>query len=422
MHLPGRHATFAFILSSVGFLMSLLFGPAHAESRLESQIDSLVEHLEGKRVGVLTNPTGVDSQFRFVADRLNENESVNLVSFFAPEHGLRGDRQAGGGVDDYTDPITGLPVYSLYGSRSAPTADQLEQLDVFVFDIQDVGSRFYTYVWTMTNAMEAVAAAEKEFVVFDRPNPLGLDKVQGAPITFNGGLVGRVWPGQPFGVATRHGMTAGEIATLVNEEWTATKGNLTVIPVPEYTRSMSFEETGYPWVIPSPNMPTQDTAIVYPGMCIFESSNVSEGRGTTRPFETIGAPFVNGHALAGALNDIGLPGVRFRPAWFKPWFDNFSGQYCGGIQVHVTDRESFDPVLTGMHTLKKVYELYPEDVTISSYASTLMGVPDLHNRLQTESVDAIAAEWEENLNAFKTLRAKHLIYPESNSATGWKIE
>jgi uncharacterized protein YbbC (DUF1343 family) len=382
------------------------------EARMDMQMAQLVEALQGKRVGLLTNATGVDGRFESIADRLHAQPGVNLVAFFAPEHGVRGDHQAGGGIQDYDDPLTGIPVFSLYGARRQPTAEQLDLLDVMVFDIQDVGSRFYTYVWTMTLAMEACAAAGKEFIVLDRPNPVGLKKVEGAPIRFDAGLVGRLFPNQPFGTSTRHGLTAGELAILCNEEWMNPKVALKVIPVPGLTRSMTFEQTGYPWVMPSPNMPTLETALVYPGMCLFEGTNMSEGRGTTRPFELVGAPFINGTDLARELNALRLPGVRFRAAWFTPTFDDHRGELCGGIQVHVTDPDTFDPIRTALFVLKTTYTLYPDELDIRAGVSRLMGVENLHERIQADSVEAIIADWQADLEAFKALRARHLIYPD----------
>ena len=406
-----------FLFTSCAFSNS---GLSHKKGMdpVDQQVQNLLAAVHGKRVGLVTNPTGVDNQLNQIADLLFADEDTTLVAFFAPEHGLRGDKQAGGGEGDYTDPITGLPVYSLYGTRTAPTDDQLEGLDVLVFDIQDVGVRFYTYVWTMTHAMEAAAKNAKKFIVFDRPNPIGGVKVEGAPNTQDCGLVGRLWSGQPFGIATRSGMTIGETAKLVNGEWMNPKADLQVIVIPDYARDLYFDGTGRPWVIPSPNMPTLDTALVYPGMCVFEGSNVSEGRGTTKPFEMIGAPFINGVELAKDLNALNLPGVRFRPAYFKPTFSNFSGEFCGGIQAHVMNRETFDPIRTGLIVLKTVYDKYPEDVTITEYASKLMGVPDLHNRIKTESVDSIIAGWQANLEAFKLLRQKYLLYSMPSKSKG----
>jgi uncharacterized protein YbbC (DUF1343 family) len=394
---------------ALAFLASVVASPA-APPRIETQITALQQTLKGKRVGFLCNPSSVDADFRLLADRLHASPDITLVCFFAPEHGLRGDRQAGEKIDDYVDEATGLPVYSLYGSRRTPTADQLAKLDVLLCDKQDVGVRFYTFVWTVVGAMEAAARANKDVVVFDRPNPIGLAKMEGAPTRVHGGLVGPLWAGQPFGVPTRHGMTLGEIATLVNEAWATNKARLTVIKVPGYTRAMSFEETGYPWVMPSPNMPTLETAAVYPGTCIFEGANLSEGRGTTRPFELIGAPFVEPSKVVARLNAAKLPGVRFREAWFTPTFEDHAGRLCGGVQVHVTNRDTFDPVRTGLVMLKTFCELYPDDVKVTDWVSRLMGVPKLHERIRTESVDTLIREWQADLKQFEKLRKSHLLY------------
>jgi uncharacterized protein YbbC (DUF1343 family) len=399
------------LFSALLVACSMNLAASDATPRIEMQINTLMQTVKGKRVGMLCNPSSVDSEFRLLADRLHANPEVNLVCFFAPEHGLRGDAQAGDKVSDYTDDATGLPVYSLYGSRRVPTPEQLETLDVLVCDKQEVGVRFYTFIWTVIQSMEAAARANKEVVVFDRPNPLGLEKTEGAPIRVDGGLVGPIWPGQPFGVPTRHGMTLGEIATLVNEAWTTNKARLTVIKVPGYKRSMSFSETGYPWVMPSPNMPTLETTVVYPGTCVFEGSNLSEGRGTTRPFEFIGAPFVDSARVAARLNAAQLPGARFREAWFIPTFSKHAGKRCGGVQLHVTDPAKFEPVRTGLVMLKTFCELYPEEMKVTSFASRLMGVPKLHERIWTENVDTLIAEWQADLEQFKKLRKPYLLYP-----------
>jgi uncharacterized protein YbbC (DUF1343 family) len=398
-----------------GLFLLLLLGcsasiASAATTRIEAQFSTLLQILEGKRVGMLCNPSSVDADFRLLADRLHAIPGVTLVCFFAPEHGLRGDRQAGEKIDDYVDEATGLPVYSLYGSRRAPAPEQLEKLDVLLCDKQDVGVRFYTFVWTVIGAMDAAGRANKDVVIFDRPNPIGIKQMEGAPTRVHAGLVGPLWPGQAFGVPTRHGMTLGEIATLVNEAWATNKARLTVVKVPRYTRSMSFVETGYPWVMPSPNMPTLETAAVYPGTCIFEGANLSEGRGTTRPFELIGAPFVEPGRVVARLNVAGLPGVRFREAWFTPSFEDHAGTRCGGVQVHVIDGSRFEPVRTGLVMLKTFCELYPNDVKVTGFASRLMGVPKLHERIWTESVDTLMAEWQGDLEEFEKLRKPYLLY------------
>ncbi len=398
---------------SFKLLSAALFLPgcaAPASSRFEQQFSQLRELLHGRRVGLLCCPTSVDGDYRPIADRLAADPAIRLVCFFAPEHGLRGDRQAGEKIDDYTDESTGLPVYSLYGPRRAPEPQQLAQLDVLVCDLQDVGARFYTKPWITAAAMDAAARAGKSFVIFDRPNPIGLAKMEGPPIPFDAGLIGPLWPGRPFGVPTRHGMTLGELMTLVNAEWADPKADLTVVRIPRYDRTMRFEETGYPWVMPSPNMPTLDTALVYPGTCLFEGTNLSEGRGTTRPFELIGAPFVDARKLAARLSAAGLPGVRFRAAWFTPTFEDHAGKACGGVQLHVTDRDTFEPVRTALTMLKTLCDLYPDRVQVTEWASRLMGVPDLHTKIRTTDVDALIQTWQGNLRSFATLRQQHLLY------------
>lgn len=405
------HAHCPLRIVALSVLVTGLSGtPVVAALPFETQFAQLQEVLKGKRVGLLTNPTAVDGQYRLLADRLHADPEVTLVCFFAPEHGLRDDRQAGVKIDDYVDEATGLPVYSVYGARQAPEPEHLALLDTLVCDMQDVGARFYTRIWTMTRAMEATSGAGKECIVFDRPNPVGLGKMEGPPITFDAGLIGTVWPGARFGIPTRHGMTVGEVLTLVNEEWADPKAELTVIRVPGYARAMTFEETGYPWVMPSPNMPTLDTAMVYTGTCVFEGTNLSEGRGTTRPFELIGAPFIDAPAWAEKLNGAGLKGVRFRPAWFTPTFDDHEGERCAGVQVHVMDRESFEPVRTGLTMLKTVCDMYPDQVTVTPFATRLMGISGLHQRIRTESVDALVQSWQDDLKAFAELRRGHLLY------------
>ncbi|GAB4321290.1 MAG: DUF1343 domain-containing protein [Candidatus Sumerlaeia bacterium] len=391
-------------------------------SRFDEQFAALREAVRGKRVGMLTNPSGVGPDLRQTADLLWSDSETTITAFFAPEHGLRGDHQAGAQVQDYIDPHTGVPVFSIYGVRRAPTDEQLALIDVLVFDIQDVGVRFYTYVWTMTFAMEACAKNGKEFIVFDRPNPIGLDRVEGHPNPQDYGLIGRKWPEAPWGVATRHGLTAGELARLVNAEWMNPKVNLTVIAVPGLTRRTGWEQTGRLWVLPSPNMPTLDTARLYPGLCVFEGSNVSEGRGTTKPFELIGAPWVDGVALAAAMNARALPGVRFRAAWFTPTFSKHAGVLCGGVQVHITDPAALDPIRTGLALLQQIYQMYPAETQITDYAGRLMGDPALPEEIKTRPVEEIVAGWEADLNAFRAVREKHLIYGDQPRPSGLMVK
>ena len=407
--------------SIVVVCLSLLFSSVCLASDISEQLDSLKSVLSGKRVGLLVNPTAVDGEYRHLIDNLCDDESIRVVALFGPEHGVRGDEQAGGKVKDSVDAGTSIPVYTLYGARQSPTSEQLDMLDVLVFDIQDVGARFYTYGWTMTKAMEACAAVKKEFVVFDRPNPVGADRVEGCPLTFDCGLIGRYWAGSEVSVATRHGLTMGELATLVNEEFMNPKVRLTVVKMPHYYREMSFEESGYPWVAPSPNMPSIECAQVYLGTCIFEGINISEGRGTTKPFEWTGAPWVNAEELAKLMNGKNLPGVRFRPVSFKPTFSKYRDEQCFGVQVHVMDRAKFRGVETGYHLLKGYMELYPDKVkTVSKnndWCGRLMGQKNLFDRLSSSSVSALTDEWRDDLAVSHRLRSRHLLYGSKPSSS-----
>jgi uncharacterized protein YbbC (DUF1343 family) len=321
--------------------------------------------------------------------------------------------QRGGGAGL---PQTGIPVYAVFGARNAPTDAQLTNVDLLVFDLQDVGVRFYTFVWTMTYCMEAAARNGKPFYVIDRPNPTSGMRVEGAPNPVDYGLIGRLGPGAAFGVATRHGLTAGEIAWMWNGEWMSPKVELHVIAVPNWSRAQWWTDTRRVFVPPSPNMRTPAAATVYPGTCIFEGSNLSVGRGTERPFEQMGAPFISGANWAACLNTNGLAGVRFDAVTFMP--TNYPGapwvnQTCGGVQVVVTNRDTFDPIRTGLFMLQTVYKLYPSQVSITPYAASLMGVPGLDSSIKTADINTIIAGWESNLAQFRALRRLYLLYPET---------
>jgi uncharacterized protein YbbC (DUF1343 family) len=301
--------------------------------------------LRGMRVGLVCNPTAVDRRLRHAADLLAAAPGVRLAALFGPEHGVRGDVQYMAAVGDGRDRGTGLPIHSLYGSSPGslrPSRSQLEGLDALVFDVQDVGTRFYTYQATMMLCMEAAAEAGLRFVVLDRPNPIGGRAVEGPALR----------PGfESFcgmhDLSVRHAMTVGELAALFREE----RGldlDLAVVPCHRWRRRMRFADTGLPWVLPSPNMPTPEAALVYPGMCLLEGTNLSEGRGTTRPFHLVGAPWLDGTQLAADLTAERLPGVRFRPAGFTPTWDKHAGHLCHGVEIHVHDPEAFRPFRTGL--------------------------------------------------------------------------
>jgi uncharacterized protein YbbC (DUF1343 family) len=301
--------------------------------------------LRGQRVGAIVNPTSVDARFQHLADLLTEARDVSLCALFGPEHGVRGEAQYMEAVGAAMDARTGVAVHSLYGKSFEslrPRPEWLSGLDVVLFDVQDVGARYYTYLATMALAMEACAKAQVAFVVLDRPNPLGGLLVEGNHV----GAAFRSFVGL-YDVPARHGMTAGELALLLEAEqrWGV---ELTVVPCEGWTRDMAFGDTGLHFVPPSPNMPTVDTALVYPGMCLLEGTNLSEGRGTCRPFEQFGAPWLEAEALARALDALGLPGLAVRPVHFTPTFDKHRGASCAGAFLHVVDRAAFRPVRTGL--------------------------------------------------------------------------
>ena len=362
-------------------------------------IDDNLSLFEGKKVGLITNPTGVNSSYKSTIDVLYEK--VNLTALFAPEHGIRGNSQAGGSIGNEIDEITGLTVYSLYGNTKKPTEAMLENVDVLCIDIQDVGARFYTYIYTMAYAMEACKEFGKTFVVFDRPNPVG-GKVEGNLLNDEySSFVGL------YDIITRHGMTIGELAKMFNEYYQI-GCNLEVIKMEDYDRNLYIDETTVPWINPSPNMPTLDCAIAYSGTCYFEGVNLSEGRGTTKPFEFIGAPFINPHTWAKTLNDLGLEGVYFRPIYFTPTFEDYKNQLCGGVQVHVIDREKFSATKSAIAMIYTVKELYPNDVQLQSYLKTLTGVSYIYD--MEYSMEELFAIMDEDAEIFKIRRADYLLY------------
>ena len=326
-------------------------------SKVKTGLDVWVEQgfsaLKGQRVGAIVNPTSVDSRFRHLADLLAQTPGVTLAALFGPEHGIRGEAQYMVAVDEARDRRTGVPVHSLYGhtfESLSPRPEWLQGLDALVFDIQDVGSRYYTYVYTMALAMKVAAQAGVRFYVLDRPNPLN-------GVTVEGNLVGKGYESFVglYPVPNRHGMTAGELARFFN----ATQGfgcDLTVVPCEGLRRDMYWSDTGLPFINPSPNMPTPDTALVYPGMCQGEGTNVSEGRGTCRPFEQFGAPWVDTDALLARLGKEELPGVAFRPVGFTPTFDKYKGESCNGLFIHVTDPQAFLSLRTGIAIFRALAE------------------------------------------------------------------
>ncbi|MEU9014041.1 DUF1343 domain-containing protein [Streptomyces sp. NPDC048479] len=381
-------------------------------SRVRTGFDRLAAdgyaQLSGQRVGVVTNPTGITEDVRHIVDVMHADERVNIVAVFGPEHGFRGTAQAGGSEGRYDDPATGLPVYDTFGKSGQPLADifTTSGAETLVFDIQDAGARFYTYIWTLYDCMQAAALAGKRFVVLDRPNPvtgraaLGpvLDK---AFATF----VGR----EPISQA--HGMTVTELAGLFNGEFLTKPVELETVRMSGWRRSDFFDGTGLPWVPPSPNMPTSDTALVYSGTCLFEGTNLSEGRGTTRPFELLGAEGID-RKWAEAANALGLPGVRFREAYFAPTFSKFQGKTIGGVQLHVHDRKSYDPVRTGIAllvTAKRTWSGFawrPDN-----WIDKLTGSAKVRTMIDAGAgTDEVVGAWRGELAAFRAVRKRYLRY------------
>ncbi|MBA4495808.1 exo-beta-N-acetylmuramidase NamZ domain-containing protein [Paenactinomyces guangxiensis] len=373
------------------------------------------DQLKGKRVGLITNPTGITSDYQHALDAMLE-KGIQVTQVFGPEHGVRGTEQAGELPGTLIDPKTGLPLVNLYGKQPADMVPLFKDVDVLVFDIQDVGTRFYTYIYTMAYAMEAAAIADKPFIVLDRPNPIGGVKVEGPVLEEEySSFVGL------FPIPQRHGMTVGELAKLFNEEFFPKAGKkkaeLQVVKVKGWVRHQMFEETGLPWVLPSPNMPTPDTAKVYPGTGLIEATNLSEGRGTTRPFELIGAPYIEGWKLAEELNKAGLPGVSFREAYFTPTFSKYQNTAVGGIQVYVEEPDKFDPILTGLTIIEKTKKLYPDKFAWREskepyWMDKLTGTDRVRKQIdQGLSAKEIVRGWSQELKEFLALRKKYLLYP-----------
>jgi uncharacterized protein YbbC (DUF1343 family) len=368
------------------------------------------------RVGVLCNHASVDLGYAHIVDRLAAQEGMMLAAIFGPQHGFRSDVQDNMVETPHRDdPHRRVPIYSLYSETRRPTADMLRGLDVLVIDLQDIGARIYTYIYTMANCLEACARHGVPVIVCDRPNPIGGVEVEGA--TLRPGFESFVGM---FPIPMRHGMTMGELARLFNERFDL-GADLKVVAMEGWRRGMYADETGLPWVMPSPNMPTLETAVVYPGTVLFEGTVLSEGRGTTRPFELVGAPGIEAERFARQMNGLALPGVFFRPAVFEPTFQKHARQTCGGCQIHVTDRQAFRPVLTGVALLATFRRLGPDSFGWRQppyeYEHEKLPIDILagSDRLRTQ-IDAgddartIAASWQEDEEAFTRLREKYLIY------------
>ena len=371
--------------------------------------------VEGRTVGLVSNPASINPAFRHSSDLLFDDPDVTLAAIFGPQHGFRADLQDNMIETPHArDARRQVPIFSLYSEVREPTAEMLRGLDALVIDLQDVGTRVYTYIYTMANCMRAAARHGVKVIVCDRPNPVnGIDIEGHLLVTSYASFVGQ------FPIPLRHGMTMGEIARLFNRAF-GLNADLEVVPMDGWRRGMFFDETKLPWVIPSPNLPTLDSAIVYPGAVLFEGTQLSEGRGTTRPFELIGAPWVDAERFAAAMNDRALPGAHFRPVVFEPTFQKHARQGCGGSQLHVTDRNAFKPVRAAVEMLDEFrkqdparfawreppYEYEHEKMPID----ILYGSPKLREAVDAGNTTSLLAAAVRDEEAFRQTREPFLLY------------
>lgn len=374
------------------------------------------EDLKGSNIGLLVHPASVNKKMEHAVNLFLKSKKFKLTTLFGPQHGIRGETQDNMiEWEGFKDIRTRLPVYSLYGHTRKPEPQMLKDIDALAIDIQDIGSRYYTFIWTMELCMQACLENRKSVVILDRPNPIGGKIIEGPVLDMAyTSFVGQ----RPLPI--RHGMTAGEIAHYLKNEFYPSL-DLHVIKMQGWKRKMLFDETALPWVMPSPNIPALDTAIVYPGMCLLEGTNLSEGRGTTRPFEIFGAPFIEPDRLVKKLKDFKLAGVIFRPMYFLPTFQKHEGKLCGGAQIHITDRDRFKPFKTGVAILKAVHDIYPKQFKWKQppyeYETEKMPIDILAGtdriRIEIEkgtNPDSMEDRWKEELKAFQKTRKKYLLY------------
>ena len=371
--------------------------------------------VQGRRVGVLCNPASIDGSFRHTADLLFEDAGVTLGAIFGPQHGFRADVQDNMIETSHgSDARRQVPVYSLYSEVREPTQEMLQGLDALVVDIQDVGTRVYTFIYTVANCMRAAARAKVPVIVCDRPNPIGGVDVEGNLLQeAYASFVGQ------YPIPMRHGMTVAELAQLFNEIF-GLRCDLHVIKMDGWQRDMFYDDTSLPWVMPSPNMPTLDTAIVYPGAVLFEGTQLSEGRGTTRPFELIGAPWIGGERLSDAMNTRDLPGVHFRPVFFEPTFQKHAKRTCGGCQLHVLDRVAFKPYRTAVELIDEFYRQAPSQFAWREPPyeyehdkmpiDILYGSDGLRSAIAEDQIPALIDGWSRDEDRFRRLREPFLLY------------
>jgi uncharacterized protein YbbC (DUF1343 family) len=383
---------------------------------LEKLLQDRLELLRGARVGLICNQSSVDHELRHAADLFHERRGINLTTLFGPQHGIRGDVQDNMVETAHSvDRKTGIPIYSLYSETREPTEQMLENVDTLVFDMQDVGCRIYTFIYTLANCMRAARKYGKRVIVCDRPNPITGEAVAGTVLEAEyASFVGQ------YPIATRHGMTVSELALMFNEHFSI-GCDLENVLMEGWSREQWLDETDAPWVMPSPNMPTLETATVFPGTVHLEGTQLSEGRGTTRPFELIGAPYIESDEYARQLAGLELPGAHFRACGFQPTFQKHAGRGCGGVQIHVLDRREFEPVIVGVATVKVAYDLYEEHfrwkeppyeyVHDQNPFDVIAGTSQLREAIERrDSLESIALSWQSSLDEFKRARERCLLY------------
>jgi beta-N-acetylhexosaminidase len=386
------------------------------ELGVERLLTSRIDRLTGDRIGLITNPSGVDSELRSTVDLLAENEHVDLCRLFGPEHGVRGRASAGEHVESGVDGPTGLPVSSLYGETRRPTGEMLADIDTLVYDMQDLGVRYYTLAYTLAHAIEGAAEHDTRVVVLDRPNPIAPLDIRGNRVPDeHASFVGN------YRLPVCHGLTVGELARYFDGEFDIGAA-LEVVTLDGWTRDTWYDETGLSWVAPSPNMPTLETAILYPGTCLFEGTTLSEGRGTARPFKLVGAPWIDAGEWAETLNGLGLDGVRFRPAHFTPRYQKHEGEDVDGVEAHLRDRDAVDPLEVGLSMLVTAFRDYPETEWRTHegdhFIDRLAGGPELRERLDALDDDANASDvvaehrlsWGDDREAFASAREAYELY------------
>ena len=365
---------------------------------------------DGRRLGIIANHTAYGTDGRFIVDIFRNMTNVKVTALFSPEHGFWGTARAGEKIDSQTDPVYNLPVYSLYGKTQKPTSDMLRNIDVLVFDIQDIGARFYTYIYTMSLAMEAAAQNGKTFVVLDRPNPINGASVQGNILESALASFVGLYP-----IPVRHGMTAGELAKMFNGQgWLAgrVKAELVVVPMEGWRRRMWYNQTNLRFIKPSPNMPDLETAAIYPGLCLLEGTNVSEARGTTMPFRQFGAPWIDSKLLTGRLNALNLPAMRFEQITFTPRSSKYQGRECHGVRILVKDRDRLEPYSSGVRIVNEIYQMYPDQFEWkATHFDRLCGTAKVRNAItNAASLQKLKKNWQPKLKTFLQIRKRYLLY------------